>query len=297
MSIAERAVRKLVRIIEGPPVRERTVVRVVDGAEAREMRPGFLVGVYRSGTTLLRYILDSHPHIAVPPETNFMETLAELWTSEWNRKGLAGVGVDEKALQWRLRRFAGGILDDYALAKGKRRWFDKTPCYVGILEVLQGVFGEETQYILVYRHGLDVADSIATVHAADGLGGPVKRYLEAYGETPRLAALRHWVEQCERMLTFHEARPAQCFSIRYEDYARDPRAALPPLFEFIGERWCEAVLNFSAQSHDFGLQDHKILERRGFQPSTGNYTAWSADELRRAQAIAGDTLEKLGYRI
>lgn len=37
----------------------------------KSLKLGFLIGVYRSGTTLLRYILDSHSKIAVPPETNY----------------------------------------------------------------------------------------------------------------------------------------------------------------------------------------------------------------------------------
>lgn len=32
----------------------------------------FIVGVARSGTTLLRLMLDSHPELAIPPETGFL---------------------------------------------------------------------------------------------------------------------------------------------------------------------------------------------------------------------------------
>ena len=41
-------------------------------------RPIFLVGIYRSGTTLARYVLDSHSRITCPPETAFMAGLADL---------------------------------------------------------------------------------------------------------------------------------------------------------------------------------------------------------------------------
>jgi hypothetical protein len=33
-------------------------------------RPIFVLTVARSGSTLLRFILDSHPDLACPPETN-----------------------------------------------------------------------------------------------------------------------------------------------------------------------------------------------------------------------------------
>src|SRR6185369_11947595 len=32
----------------------------------------FIVGSPRSGTTLLRFMLDSHPELAIPPETGFL---------------------------------------------------------------------------------------------------------------------------------------------------------------------------------------------------------------------------------
>ena len=38
--------------------------------------PVFIVGTMRSGSTLLRLILDSHPNIAIAPETAFTDALA-----------------------------------------------------------------------------------------------------------------------------------------------------------------------------------------------------------------------------
>ena len=37
----------------------------------------FVVGVNRSGTTLLRMMLDAHPDLTVPPETHFVPDLIE----------------------------------------------------------------------------------------------------------------------------------------------------------------------------------------------------------------------------
>ena len=109
------------------------------------MPPCFLIGVYRSGTTLLRFVLDSHSNIAVPPETNFLYELAQMWRSEWVRKGLAGAGVDEEGMRNLLKRFAEGVLDNYAIAKGKGRWIDKTPAYTDILDFLDFLYGERLQ--------------------------------------------------------------------------------------------------------------------------------------------------------
>lgn len=103
MNLTLRVLNKISTIIHGPPVRDRIVVKVVDGSSRKSLKPGFLIGVYRSGTALLCYILDSHSNIAVPPETNFLYPLADMWRSEWVKTGVRGTGFDENALLDRLR--------------------------------------------------------------------------------------------------------------------------------------------------------------------------------------------------
>lgn len=280
-----------------PKVRERVVVRRVENGRKTFLKPGFIIGAYRSGTTLLRYVLDSHPNIAVPPETNFLVGLADSWRDEWYRKGLLGVGVDDEGLICRLREFAGGVFDDYARAKAKSRWFDKTPSYINILDFIDMLFGRECRYIMLYRHGLDVANSMCIMHGNDINCGPGSKYADEYPGSPRLTNARYWAEQCEKMLEFEAAHQDQCFRIHYEQYAADPDRYLPPLFEFLGEPWNPEVLRFTDKQHDFGLQDSKILNTSGFKPNTGTYKSWPKDEIIKAAEITSATMKKLGYSI
>jgi hypothetical protein len=279
--------------IRGAP-RERVVVREINAVDRRRLPPGFIVGVYRSGTTLLRFVLDSHPNIVVPPESNFINGLAELWRSDWYRKGFLGVGVDEAGLACRLRDFAGDIFDAYAQAKGKGRWFDKTPSYAEQLDFLDALFGSECRYLMLYRHGLDVATSMTRMQGGEVNNGPGRRYAHLY-DSARVCNAAYWAEQCERMLAFEAAHPTQCFRLRYEDYASEPERYLPPLFEFLGEPWEPAVLRFAEHSHDYGLQDSKVLETREFKPNTGTWHDWPAAELAQARELVAPTLAKLGY--
>ena len=58
--------------------RARKERRAAKRAQELENRPApvpFVVGVNRSGTTLLRMMLDSHPDLAIPPETHFIPAL------------------------------------------------------------------------------------------------------------------------------------------------------------------------------------------------------------------------------
>jgi protein-tyrosine sulfotransferase len=297
MSFADRIVKRLKGTITGSPVRERIVVKSVDGSRQVWLKPGFIIGAYRSGTTLLRYVLDSHRNITVPPESNFLNGMAELWRDDWYRKGLEGVGVDEEGLRHRLRAFAGGVFDDYARAKGKQRWFDKTPSYVDTLDFVDAIFGSECRYIMLYRHGLDVANSMADMHRNDVNSGPGRRFADRFPDSARLTNACYWAEKCETMLAFEAEHPDQCFHIRYEQFAREPMRHLPPLFEFLGEEWDEGVLSFADKQHDFGLQDSKVLDSKGFRPNTDTYRAWPDGEIARAEEIIGPMLKRLGYSV
>lgn len=202
--------------------------------------------------------------------------------------------MDEAGLVARLRDFSGGIFDDYALSRGKGRWFDKTPSYTEQLDLLDTLFGPECRYIMLYRHGLDVATSLTRMQGGDVTNGPGKRFAHLY-DTVRVCNAAYWAEQCERMLAFEATHPGQCFRLRYEDYTAEPARYLPALFEFIGEPWDAAVLRFAEHPHDPGLQDSKVLETRDFRPNTATWHDWPAVELEQARALIAATLAKLEY--
>ena len=110
----------------------------------------FIVGVGRSGTTLLRLMLDAHPDLAIPPETHFVPDLIQLFEADEDAtpdrvveivtsgRHWGDFGLEEEALRERLERAepldaAGAIrafFELYAERHGKLRWGDKTPIYV-----------------------------------------------------------------------------------------------------------------------------------------------------------------------
>lgn len=298
MNLINRIINRIKRIVSPPPYRDRIVVKTVSGDDRRQLLPPcFLIGVYRSGTTLLRFILDSHSNIAVPPETNFLYEMAEIYQSEWVRKGLAGAGVDEERIKSLLKEFSAGILDNYAVAKKKSRWIDKTPAYIDILDFLNFLYGEECKYIMLYRHGLDVANSLAGLYENNDLGGPAKILADNRTGSPKVNFARYWAEQCEKMLSFEETHPEQCHRILYENYTSEPQKYLPPVFEFLGESWEPNVLQFNEKPHDFGLQDSVIAETSKFIQRSQTYKNWNKADLSNAMLYVSDTIIKLGYEV
>ena len=129
-----------------------------------------LLGVSRSGTTMLREMLNQHPEIAIPTESYF---IPQLWTRHRespdpdrfaNDLGrLARVrewGVTPAEVRERLSAkpsFAEAIQAPYrayAAARGKRRYGDKTPAYMQHLDVLERAF-PGAQYVHLVRDGRD----------------------------------------------------------------------------------------------------------------------------------------------
>ena len=137
-------------------------------SEVRDRREAcfpFVVGHGRSGTTLLRLMLNAHPELAIPNESHFIPHLAGRWRT-WSDTGQNRTEALADALKrhyrfvsWGLpdsevrrtladadpRTYAEAIRSVYALYaghQGKRRYGDKTPSYVLKMPVLAGLFPE-----------------------------------------------------------------------------------------------------------------------------------------------------------
>jgi hypothetical protein len=253
--------------------------------------PIFVIGVHRSGTTLLRLILDSHPRIACPPESFFLLPLRGLLDDAKALEGLAAMGFPREAVARRLGEFAGWFFEVYAASHGKPRWADKTPSYVRCLDFIEAAFGPRARYVLIYRHGLDSAASIAripSIHDADP-------HTEACGGDRFAGAARYWAEQTRAMRAFAAAHPERCFELRYEALATDPEPQIRRLLEFLGEPWDPRVLAFHELPHDHGMEDRKASRARGFDPSIGGWREQPRPVIDRMYAEAREMLRALDY--
>lgn len=83
----------------------------------RDIVPIFVIGTFRSGTTSLRYILDSHSRISCPPESKFLEPLASLYNSEISMKAFRHMGYEELFVKRKIREFADAFFIGNVLAR------------------------------------------------------------------------------------------------------------------------------------------------------------------------------------
>ncbi len=136
----------------------------------------FVVGVPRSGTTLLRLMLDAHSELAIPPETHFIPKLIKLCEKGsgdmrenaleliTNHRRWPDFEISAEDLAERLDRASKldatavvrSFYETYAAAQGKTRWGEKTPQYLRMMGRIARTL-PEARFVHIVRDGRDVA--------------------------------------------------------------------------------------------------------------------------------------------
>ena len=192
----------------------------------------FVLGVPRSGTTLLRLMLAGHPRLFSPPEMVLapFETMAErhetLERRFWEKGGLRRTFIELEGLDVdAARRRVEGLRDRtvpevYALlqaAIGERILVDKCPHLSGAPEALPRLarWFPGARYVLIVRHPAGVIRSLQNVNMAEALAA-------TYGAPEEI-----WRQGNDHLRGFLATIDRERWvEVRYEDLVRDPE---PPL--------------------------------------------------------------------
>lgn len=218
--------------------------------------PLFIVGAQRSGTTMLRLMLDSHSQIAIPFETDFIAKhyleqsafgdlqddanvallLQSIQTSSFVKRGeLADIASSDVMPHIETRDYAGvidALFRTWASTLGKRRWGDKTPG-VSHLHVLDKLFPKAV-FVHLIRDGRDVAVSRMTTWRQRSLLEIAHDWCWKVTSIRRFAVI--WGDR------YHE--------IRYEDLVKCPSDVLQTLCNKIGVPYESAMLEYHRTAVD-----------------------------------------------
>jgi hypothetical protein len=269
----------------------------------------FVVGCGRSGTTVLRTILDSHPDLAMAHEGRFIAPLIRRRARYERADGfavdvLAADLLADRAVRTNLHldaddvRAALGppapsscadavrrIFAYYAAREGKARYGDKMPGYVVRMPALAELL-PEARFVHIIRDGRDVALSSMAI------------------ETNRDGVVAHalsWKRRVEAGRTAgRRLGPARYHDVRYEDLIEDPAAHVSALCRFAGLSYEPAMLRFfeRADAVPAKVRANPRHARLREPLSTGTRswrTHMGAADVQRFEVVAGELLTELGY--
>jgi len=270
-----------------------------------QVPPVFIVGAQRSGTTMLRLMLNAHRSFAVPFESDFLQPLnkglvrkelADKQTVELALDALAnekftskGRIVEDKQaiLAHQIGTYAEllvAVFTEYAKSRGKPRWGIKTPSYQTQIDVLQELF-PDARVVHIVRDGRDVLVS--------------RRSLPWGGDnTPELAHDWRWQVLMGRKLG--RMLGSRYKEMRYEDLIQNPEASLRQLCEFLGETFDTGMLKYHEHAAaEMPSDSVKWHEASVSAPDKGKIYQWKnklplPDQIL-FQEVAGDALATLGY--
>jgi hypothetical protein len=258
--------------------------------------PVFVGGAGRSGTTLMRVMLDAHPRICCGPELKVLPSIAE-WYQTLTRNFasvMESYGNTTADLQRRFRDFIEGLLDNFRRASGKPRWAEKTPHNVMFMLSLGEIF-PDARFIHLVRDGRDVACSLLTMNWINPHTGRKWDYVQNIAN-----AARYWrdVVTFVRQQAEHPTLTGRVLEVRYESLVADTEATMRQVLQFIGEPWDDAVLSYHTK--DRSHEPSEASTAQAIQPVTRRSIGrWQTEMTRLDRAAfkaeAGELLKALGY--
>ncbi|MGZ4481385.1 MAG: sulfotransferase family protein [Gaiellales bacterium] len=266
----------------------------------------FILGVRRSGTTLLRVMLGRNSCLAVPDESYFIPQLAARHRGtidpaafEDDLRRLATVrdwGVEPSEVRARLRPGAtvaegiSAVFEVCAEHEGKPRWGDKTPMYMGYLPLLERLF-PQALFVHLVRDGRDAACSFLDM--PDGI--VTRTWAHRRTAAGFACQWRTEVDAADGLAA--RVGRDRFLEVSYEALVHDPAGHLRRICAFAGlpdepgMTGYPGTLDLSASPH---------LARLDRAP-TPNLRDWRIEMRRRDVAaferIAGQTLVRHGYEL
>lgn len=272
-------------------------------------RPLFIVGFQRSGTTLLRAMLDSHPDVAIPLDT------VGLWARYEDRLDAYGSLADEV----QVRRLVGDILEEerlklweeplavdevlsqrrrpgypgiveafylaYAARKGKSRWGDKDPGNMRRLDRVLRWF-PDAKIVHIIRDGRDAC---------------LSHLRQSFGHSELLPCAVDWREEVWWVRNIGRILGSDSyFELRYEDLVEDTETVLRDLCDFLELPYSESLRSYHERRDEMVPESKRELwPLLAEPPRRDNLERWRTEmsEGRRVcfEKRAGDLLADMGY--
>ena len=267
----------------------------------------FIIGTQRSGTTLLRLLLNNHSEVAIPTESTFLmpflrkkfifnlkhlsmyrkKTILQylLTNSQFAKWDINESLLEEvKEKDMNLIQFISFLYSSFASKYGKSLCGDKTPPFIRKLPILIKAY-PEAKFIHIVRDGRDTFLSLRKKSAP----GASNVSLGAFEWKYKLTLINKALKGIENRL----------LEVRYEDLVNEPQQQLLNICEFLGVSYQEDMLDFWKESESFIAKHHSEKIFKPIDPS--NIFKWkrelSDSESRKYAYFSKKTLQNYSYEI
>ena len=265
--------------------------------------PIFMVGVPRSGTTLLYHRLGAHPEVAWISKTSrkfprsvFMTRVVSCFHRDnrptecswiWSRyRRDADDSLAREDITPEAERFYRQVFSAHLRLRGASRFLSKYPRNALRMPYFQGMFSDAL-FLHLVRDGRAVVNSLLRCREKHGgqdryWGVRPPGWQALLNKPPAESCARQWaMTVCAAQDAAGQLPQGQYLEVRYEDFVSDPRATLQQIGEWAGLQWTEDFLASLAE----GIENRNPKWREQL----------TAEQIRQVNDAVGDTLGKLGY--
>jgi len=244
--------------------------------------PIFIVGLPRSGSTLVEQILASHPRVEGTMElTNVLQIVREFDDLSEARDGYPETVRNATNAQFTAlgKRYLAQVAP---LRRGRERFTDKLPNNFSHIGLIHAILPNAT-IIDARRHPMDSCFSTFKQHFAEGqtfsydlrvLG----RYYRCY-----LSLMDHW----DALL------PSRVLHLQYEELVRSPEINIRRLLEHCGLEFDPACLEFHKTARPVRTASAEQVRQPLYTSGIGYWRNFER-ELEPLRAALGDCLERFG---
>jgi len=273
--------------------------------------PIFMIGTQRSGSNLLRLMLNQLPEIAAPHpphilqrfmplqpaygdlalDANFRQLvedvcrLVELNPVPWDGVTLDRADVAGRCRERSLVAVHGAVYDVCAEAKGAETWCCKSLANIAFVPQIDAYF-REPRYLYLYRDGRDVAVSFQKA---------------VVGEKHFYHIAKEWAATQRLALRLRrEIDPGRLLSVSYEALTGDPEGTARTICDFLGVAYRGSMLDYHRTDEAKRAATSSELWINVTRPvMTGNSRKFLREapeqDVRIFESVAGDVLDALGY--
>lgn len=263
-------------------------MKLGESEPAMMWQPFFIIGVGRSGTTMLQRLLNRHSLVCVPDETHFIpkqrNNFLKLIRKDERHLAITQINAVEKVKEWNVSvsvedirgcdgvaayaRVIDLIMTRRAGKEGKVYWGEKTPSYILEIPTLHQLF-PKARFIHIYRDGRDVALSVMPL---------------SWGPNNSYAAGKWWRSCIQTLQKDRKRLNDQFLEVKYEDFIRHPGCHMQQICGFLELPYEEQILEgYEIKSHNFAKWKNKFY--------------MSDTELKAFEVSAGDLLKELDYEL